>query len=162
MSSSTTSTVSICSSSCLAWISACRILRRPCRISGRLHNFSSRWIFPLSIWLISSMSLIRLSRWFPEVWIFFRYSETCSFWSICVMARFVNPTMAFIGVRMSWDIFDKNTLFALLALLAWERAASSSVFCSISLRISASTLRNPRTIPRLPSSAPALTAFIWK
>ena len=48
------------------------MLRRPWRMSGRLQGASSRCIFPLSIRLISRMSLMRLSRWLPEVMIFWR------------------------------------------------------------------------------------------
>ena len=35
-----------------------------------------------------------------------------------VMARAVKPTMAFMGVRMSWDMLERKTLLALLARLA--------------------------------------------
>ena len=52
----------------------------------------------------------------PDVIILPRYSSTCSLLSICVTARFVKPTIAFIGVRISCDILERNTLFALLAL----------------------------------------------
>ena len=72
MSSFTTSMASMYSSICLAWISAWTILRRPWRMSGREAGFSSRAILPLSMRLMSSTSLIRLSRWLLEVMIFFR------------------------------------------------------------------------------------------
>ncbi len=117
---------------------------------------------PLSIRLISSTSLIRLKRWLPDVIILLRYSLTCSLLSICVTARFVNPTIAFIGVRISCDILERNTLFALLALFAWCKASSRRLFCSISLRVSSSTLQNPRTMPLFSAQSPALTTFIWK
>ena len=35
------------------------------------------------------------------------------------------PSTAFMGVRISWDILERNTLLALLARLAWKRASSS-------------------------------------
>ena len=38
--------------------------------------------------------------------------------------RFANPTIAFIGVRMSWDIFAKKLLFDLLATFAICKACS--------------------------------------
>ena len=138
------------------------MLRSPWSISGRQHGFSSRCILPLSIRLISRTSLIRLSRWFPDVIIFFRYSFTWSFWSMWVVASAVNPTMAFMGVRISWDILDRNVLLALFARFACKRASSSRFFCSISLRISSSTLWNPRTTPWFFSHDPARTTFNWK
>ena len=53
-------------------------------------------------------------------------------------------------------------LFALLALFAWCNASFRRFFCSISLRVSSSTLQNPRTIPLFSAQLPALTTFIWK
>ena len=64
-----------------------------------------------------------------------------------VLARAVKPMMAFMGVRISWDMLERNTLLALLARLAWARASSRSIFFSISLRVSSSTLRKPSTTP---------------
>ena len=34
-------------------------------------------------------------------------------------ARAVKPTMAFMGVRMSWDMLERKALLAAFALLAW-------------------------------------------
>ena len=87
---------------------------------------------PLSIRLISRISLIRLSRCWPDTLIFFRYSLTRSMLSICAVARAVNPIMAFIGVRISCDILFRNTVLALLACSAAASASrrASSCFCS--------------------------------
>ena len=63
-------------------------------------------------------------------------------------ASVVKPMIAFIGVRMSCDMFERNTLFALFARFAWISASSRMVFFSISLRISSSMLWKPRTIPQ--------------
>ena len=138
------------------------MLRRACKISGKLHGFSSRFILPLSMRLISKMSLIRLSKWLPEVIIFFRYSCTCSRWLMWVIARLVKPTMAFIGVRMSCDILERKTLLALLARLACWRASCNRFFFSSSLRVSSSTLRIPSTMPWSFSQVLVRTAFSWK
>ena len=78
------------------------------------------------------------------------------------MARAVKPMMAFMGVRMSWDMLDRKVLLALLARLAWAKASSSMVFFSISRRVSSSTFRKPSTTPRLLCQSPTRTAFTWK
>ena len=54
------------------------IARRSCITSGRWTSFSSILTRPLSIRLISSTSLMRLKRCWPEVEILFRYSCTWS------------------------------------------------------------------------------------
>ena len=62
-SSSTTSMTSIYNSSCFAWICPLMIVFTSWRTSARFTSVSSRWIFPLSIRLISRISLINESRW---------------------------------------------------------------------------------------------------
>ena len=125
-----------------AWI----MLYRSSNSTVRLQGCSSRATLPLSMRLMSKMSLMRLSRWVEEDWILPRYSRTFSGWSMRLPARAVKPTMAFMGVRMSWDIFDKKALLAALALLARSRASSSSARRFISSRVCISTLRKPSTI----------------
>ena len=147
-------------SSCFAWISAWMILRSSCRISGRRQSCSDKFILPLSMRLISRTSLIKLNRWFPEVIIFRRYPSTCSLCSRWLRASVVKPMIAFIGVRISCDILERNVLFARFARFACKRASSSVFFFSISLRVSSSMLRNPTTTPRLVFHSPARTAFI--
>ena len=78
--------------------------------------------FPLSIFDMSSTSLIRLKRCLLDRLIFFRHSITRSLSSRRVLAMAVMPTIAFIGVRISWLILDRNWLLASLAALALSRA----------------------------------------
>ena len=96
-------------------------------------------IFPLSIRLISSTSFIRVSKCSELLLIFSRqfFNSGVGF---CLSPIFVNPIMAFIGVRISWDILLRNVLFALLAdsaaIIASSAARrslfnSSLFFCSI-------------------------------
>ncbi len=40
------------------------------------------------------------------------------------------PTMALMGVRMSWLMLERNSLLAWLAWMASRRALSSSAICS--------------------------------
>ncbi len=54
--------------------------------------------------------------------------------------------MAFMGVRMSWDMFERKALLAALALLAWVSASSNRAFFFISSRVCTSTLRRPSTM----------------
>ena len=82
--------------------------------------------FPLSIRLMSRISLIRDSRCSLEVEILARYSFTFSWLSTWEAAREVNPMMAFMGVRISWDMLFRNVVLAELALSARSKAASSS------------------------------------
>ena len=105
-------------------------------ISLRLHFFSLIVTLPLSILLISSTSLIRLRRWLLEVLILSRVSATFSGslrWEEAILVR---PMIAFIGVRISWDILVRKVLLAESALLALSRASSKSFLCCISLLIS--------------------------
>ena len=89
---------------------------------------------------------MRLKRCVLEDLILFRYSSTFSGWSRRLAARVVKPTMAFMGVRMSWDMFERKALLAALALLAWVSASSSRAFFFISSRVCTSTLRRPSTM----------------
>ena len=91
--------------------------------SGRLNWTVFREVFPLSILLMSSTSLMRLRRCWPEADIFRVYSRTFSGWSTSRSIRAVKPMMAFMGVRISWDILARKWLLASLALLAASRAS---------------------------------------
>ncbi len=102
------------------------------RRSERLNSDSERLNFPDSILLISSTSLIRDSRCLPAVVIFARQSLILSLSSICVSAIAVSPIIAFIGVRISWDIRERKSILALLALSASRNACSSALRFSIS------------------------------
>ena len=86
-----------------------------------------RVILELSILLMSRISLTRLSRCLEDTDIFFRQSATLSLSSKWAAARAVIPVIAFMGVRISWLMADRNSLFALLASSA-RASASSSIF----------------------------------
>ena len=85
---------------------------------------------PLSIRLISNTSLIRLSKYLLELDILRKHSDSFSGSSLWDSAIIPIPTMAFIGVRISWLIRDKKSLFALLASFAFLTAFSSFLFCA--------------------------------
>ena len=105
--------------------------------SGKLKGSSLIESFPFSIFDMSRTSLIRLKRCFPERLIFFRHSSTLSRSSMCAAAIAVIPMMAFMGVRISWLMLERNRLFALLAALALSRALlRASRCCSSSWRCS--------------------------
>ena len=50
------------------------------------------------------------------------------------MAREVNPTMAFMGVRMSWDILDKKMLFVSEYVYEEDRALLSQKLSAENLK----------------------------
>ena len=77
-----------------------------------------------SILFISRMSFIICSRKLPESIIWSMHS---SFFFISVLDRPIAamPSIAFIGVLISWLILDKKSVFARLAFIA------SSLFCCI-------------------------------
>ena len=52
---------------------------------------------------------------------------------LCFSAIFVKPMMAFIGVRMSWDMLFRKVLFAALADSASMRRRFSSLLVSCSI-----------------------------
>ena len=87
-------------------------------------------IFPLSIRLISRISLINLSRYWDEDRIFPRFSLTCSGTSSIIDVKSLSPTMAFMGVRISWLILERNSPFARLAASALSR-----LLCILAARI---------------------------
>ena len=90
--------------------------------------FGSSSILPLSIRLISSTSLISARRCWLEVSIFVRYSAAFGDRSFSLRASMVYPMIAFIGVRISWLMLERNVLLARVL-----RSASiffPSVFCS--------------------------------
>ena len=72
------------------------------------------------------MSFITVNKFRQEFLISAAYSETVSD-GLCFIINSENPKIAFIGVRISWDMFAKNTL------LDWL-AASASCFASSKLR----------------------------
>ena len=77
----------------------------------------------LSIFDISSTSLISISKCLEEKVIFERQSSTLAGSLTTAAAMVVIPMMAFNGVRISWLILDKNSLFAMLACSAFVIAS---------------------------------------
>ena len=67
---------------------------------------------PDSIFDISRTSLISSRRWAPERLILERQSFTFSVFCRLLSAITVIPRMAFMGVRISWLIRDRNSDFA--------------------------------------------------
>ena len=61
---------------------------------------------------------MRASRWLLDILIFSRQSSTRSGSWLWDMAMAVIPMIAFMGVRISWDIWARKLLFASLASLA--------------------------------------------
>ena len=108
-----TSKLCLCSSS-TGFVSVMRLSTR----SGRLKSSCASVIFPLSIRAISSTSLISPNRCRLDFVILLRHSMTLSWLSIFAPAIAVRPTMAFIGVRISWDILERNSVFARFAFSA--------------------------------------------
>ena len=88
-----------------------------------------RLSFPVSIFDISSTSLISPRRCLLESVIFLRQSTTLGVSSIFARAIAVIPTTPFIGVRISWLMLDRNSLLALLARTASCRASFNSRIC---------------------------------
>ena len=125
------------SSSCLKDIPfacACGSIRLaiPSASSFMLKEPISSFILPLSILDISRISLIRLSRYWEERSIFLRQSSTLSGSSFSLMAIPVIPMIAFIGVRISWDMRERKSLLARLAKSYFSRLILLSIILDIS------------------------------
>jgi hypothetical protein len=73
-----------------------------------------------------------------------RYSR-CSSSSGESRARSVIPMMPFIGVRISWLMFARNSLLARLAAIARSRAMTSAWFALLSSAVRAATAASSRS-----------------
>ena len=87
-------------------------------------------IFPDSIFEKSKMSLIIDSRLRPEFCMLKQFSCTVSLMSCSRRISSVIPTIAFIGVRISWLIFARKLLLELFAASASSIASASVVLRS--------------------------------
>ena len=87
-------------------------------------------VFPASILLISKTSLIIPNRCCDEISILSAYSITLSLLSASCLIKEVIPIIAFIGVRISCDILDRNSVFALFAFSA-VCSASVAIFFAL-------------------------------
>ena len=98
------------------------------------------WVRPASILDISSTSLINASRCSPLRLIVPRY---CAWRAVTAASRSIsceNPRMAFIGVRISCDMFARNVLLARFACFS----DCSYRFRSVTSRAAANTPRSLR------------------
>ena len=93
--------------------------------SFKVNSSIFRTTFPLSIFDTSKISFIKLSRCWPDAMIFFVYSLTLSGFSASLARRVVNPKTAFMGVRISWDILERNIVLELFAIWAACKASAS-------------------------------------
>ena len=98
----------------------------PLTKSGKLKRSSLRTILPLSILPMSNTSLMRLRRCRDDDWMRSRQAAMRSGSCRWAFAMVVRPTMAFMGVRMSWDMLERNCDFAALAVCARESASRRS------------------------------------
>ena len=100
---------------------------------------SSNVSFPLSILDRSSTSLISFIKTSPDACIFVTAFLTTASSSGCFAMISANPRIAFIGVRMSWDMFARNVAFtapasfaSLAASFSCSNASSNFSRCSLS------------------------------
>ena len=74
----------------------------------------SKVIFPASTFARSSISLMSTINASPLIFMAVKYSFCFAVRSV-FNTTFVNPMIAFIGVRISWLIFERNCCFAFTA-----------------------------------------------
>ena len=93
-----------------------------CNIDGivfvKLKGICSKTIFPASTFAKSKMSLIKTINASPLILIAEKYSFCFSVNSV-FKSTFVKPIIAFIGVRISWLILERNCCL--------ERTATSAI-----------------------------------
>ncbi len=99
-----------------------------------LKGVCSKVIFPASTLARSSMSLISTINASPLILIAVKYSFCFAERSV-FNTTLVNPIIAFIGVRISWLMFDKNCCFAFTASSAMRVALSALRFASSAISV---------------------------
>ena len=97
--------------------------------SDILKGICSKVIFPASTFARSSISLMSTIKASPLIFMDVRYSF-CFADNSVFNNTFVNPIIAFIGVRISWLILDKNCCFVFTAFSAISVAFSALIFAS--------------------------------
>ena len=110
--------------------SACadRIAMQLSSVSRRSKGSSTAAVPPLSSLLTCRTSFTRDSRCSVEIRIFLRHS-LCFSGSSCPFSMMASiPRIPLIGVRRSWDIWERNSLFAEFARLTFS--SSSMIACS--------------------------------
>ena len=99
----------------------------------RLNSIGSSSSRPASIFEMSRMSLRSVSSESADPLSASRYSR-CSRVSVVSSTSSVMPITPFIGVRISWLMFARNSLFDRLAASASSFAAFSSTSAQLPLR----------------------------
>ena len=110
-------------------------------------------ILPASILEKSRMSLMIFSRPSPEVLMVCTYSR-CSVSRRVPTSRLVMPSTPFIGVRISWLMLARNSLFARAAASAASLARRSSSCARSSQVVSCVTAMSPTRRQRNSSPSP--------
>ena len=102
-----------------------------------LKGVCSNVIFPASTFARSSISLMSTINESPLIFMALKYSFCFNVKSV-FNSTFVNPIIAFMGVRISWLMLDKNCCFDFTAFSAISVAlsallcASSAIFVALS------------------------------
>ncbi len=123
------------------------------RISPSATGSSERSTVPDSTLARSRISLIRVSRWRPDLrmWLansFFCASVDGSRSEVRIWAK---PRMALSGVRSSWLMDDRKADLAWLALLACSTASASSALLTSSWVVRSCTRRSRSSFRRITS-----------
>ena len=95
-------------------------------------------VFPASILLISRTSLMIPNRCCDEMSILSAYSITFALLPASCLINDVMPIIAFIGVRISCDILDRKSVFALFAFSAVCKASVVMSFAFFSFLLDSS------------------------
>ena len=132
---------SVCSAICRGWASGSDSASASCTSSARLSASGDSASRPDSTWARSSTSLIRRSRWRPARSTSRRWPRERAPRSRSSSISCAKPRMAFSGVRSSWLMLDRNSVFARLACCAVSRAATSSRVRALTSSSSASRCR---------------------
>ena len=118
-----------------------------------LKGICSKVIFPEFTFAKSKISLIRTINASPLTFIAFKYSFCFSDNSV-FNTTLVKPIIAFIGVLISWLIFDRNCCLAFTASSAICLSCSALLFATINsfsnifwAVTSLATITTPITIP---------------
>ena len=102
--------------------------------------------FPLSILAMSRMSFKRLTMYFDDDLILRKSSFIASGLSNSSSANSAMPITPFIGVRKSWLMRERKSLFEALAFSACSMAFESFSFCSFSNKVMSVMSRQMKTM----------------
>ena len=150
MSSWTTSLRWTCNVCFFCFKSGCSVKRTFSTSSARLNSLSLTESLPLSILDMSSTSLMRSSNRLDDLVILFRHSNMLSALCTFALAISVMPTIPFMGVRISCDMLDKNSLLAWFAWFALSQASFKACVYKLSFSrasVTSLAMRSPSTFP---------------